>query len=145
MEEKYPFYKWDVFETKHFIFGQDWCVPIPAFFIVEPKRKTMKSILDMTLEEYADFCEIILKGRKLMKEALKISEVDLFQEEKGKHFHVWVFPRYEWMTEFGESIESIRPIMKYAEEKMMTKKDIEKVKEALNKSKEYAVDKKWKK
>jgi diadenosine tetraphosphate (Ap4A) HIT family hydrolase len=132
--EEYPFYKWDVFKTKHFIFGQDWEVPIPGFFIVEPKRKTIKSILDMTKGEYSDFTAVLLKGRKLMKEALGIEIVYLFQEENGKHFHVWVFPWYQWMDKFGKSVEAVRPIMQYAIKNMMTEKDIAQVKGAVEKS-----------
>ncbi|MFA5930942.1 MAG: diadenosine tetraphosphate hydrolase [archaeon] len=141
--KNYPFYKWDVFETKHFILGQDWENPIPAFFIVEPKRKTMKSILDMTKEEYADYSKMVLKTRILMKEGLGIKTVFFYQEEIATHFHTWVLPRYEWMEKFGRSIESVRTIMKYSEEKMMTPKDIASVKEVLEKAKKYAVKKKW--
>ena len=144
MEPKdYPFYKWNVFETKHFILGQDWEIPIPAFFIVEPKRKTMKSILDMSKEEYADYSEILLNSRKLMNEALGIKIVFFYQEEIGSHFHVWMLPRYEWMEKFGKSVESVRLVMEYAKEKMKTDKDISKVKEALVKAQKYAVSKKW--
>lgn len=135
--ENSPFYGWNVFETKHFILGQDWENPIPAFFIVEPKRKTMKSILDMTKEEYADYNEIMLKSRILMKKGLGIKTVFVYQEEIASHFHVWILPRYGWMKRFGRSIESIRPIMDYSKKNMMTEKDIRKVKKILEKAKKF--------
>jgi hypothetical protein len=37
-------------------------------------------------------------------------------EERSKHFHVWIFPRLEWMKNYPNSIASIREIMKYAKE-----------------------------
>jgi diadenosine tetraphosphate (Ap4A) HIT family hydrolase len=141
--KEYPFYKWNVFETKHFILGQDWEAPIPGFFIVEPKRKTMKSILDMSAEEYTDFADVLLKGRRIMKEALGIETVYLFQEEIGDWFHVWMLPRYAWMNKFGESIESIRPAMEHAKEKRMTKENITEVKDAVEKARRFAKEKNW--
>lgn len=137
MTENYPFYKWDVFETKHFIFGQDWCCPIPAFFIVEPKRKEIKSLIDMTQEEYADYSKVVLGGRKLMNEAFGIEKVYLFADENAKHFHLWLFPRYEWMGKFGDGVESIKEIRNYAEKNMMGEENIGKVKDAVEKAKQY--------
>jgi len=33
--------------------------------------------------------------------------------DESHQFHMWMIPRYEWMNEFGRSIESVRPILVY--------------------------------
>src|SRR4051812_48265557 len=103
--------------TEHFNVGQDWCAPITGFFIVGAIDKSKKSILDFTEQELAELMSIARKIRFAMKEILGINEVYLFQNEDSDHgFYLWLFPRHEWMEQFGRKIESVRPIMKYAEE-----------------------------
>ena len=64
--------------------------------------------------------------------------VYLFENEDTKHwFHLWVFPRFEWMEEFGQKVESVRPIINYAKEKMNTPKVREEVKEFVRKMRDY--------
>lgn len=52
-------------------------------------------------------------------------------------FHLWMFPRYEWMKEFGAKIESVRPIMKYAQGLEITDELLAEVKEAARLVREY--------
>ncbi len=69
-----------------------------------------------------------------MKDVLGISVVYLFENEDTPHyFHLWVFPRHKWMEKFGKKIESVRPIMNYAKEKMCTEKNFEDVRKAVEK------------
>lgn len=74
-----------------------------------------------------------------MREALGIQVVYLIQEEDtSDHFHVWMFPRYPWMTEkFGRKIQSVRPIMEYARESLKTPENLKQVDEATAKLKQY--------
>ena len=76
-----------------------------------------------------------------MRDILGIDNVYLFQSEINPHdFHIWMFPKYAWMTEekFGRSaIKSVRPAMNYARDNMMDEKTISKVKEAVEKMKKY--------
>ena len=74
-----------------------------------------------------------------MREKLDIQTVYLVQEEDtSHHFHLWVFPRYEWMVEkFGRKIQSVRPIMEYAREHMKTKDNLKKVDDATKKMKQF--------
>lgn len=134
---KYPFENETVFLGKSFRIGQDWEVPIPAFFILSSKRK-LKSILEFTDEESEEFMLLLKLLRKGMLHELKIKDVCLFQNEDTDHgFHVWVFPRHAWMEKFGRKIQSVRPIMEYAKEKMMTPKTIEEIKENVLLMKNY--------
>ncbi len=51
-----------------------------------------------------------------MREVNGCDEVYLFQNEDSQHgFHLWLFPRYGWMDQYGRKIQSVRPIMEYAE------------------------------
>jgi len=94
---------------------------------------------EFTKEERADFIEFLYRLRKTMREALDIQVVYLIQEEDtSHHFHVWIFPRYDWMAEkFGRKIQSVRPIMEYARENMKTLDNLKNIDEAVKKIKKY--------
>ncbi|KKQ68343.1 MAG: putative HIT family hydrolase [Parcubacteria group bacterium GW2011_GWC2_39_11] len=70
---------------------------------------------------------------------LGIKTVCFFQDEGTHHnlFHLWIFPRYEWMEKFGEKIESIRPIIDYAKENMVNEKVFKEVRDMVKKMREY--------
>ncbi|MEK6921413.1 MAG: HIT domain-containing protein [Nanoarchaeota archaeon] len=122
-----------ILETESFKVAQDWEVPIPGFFIVSTKRKIL-SIAEMTEKEAEEFIKIVRHVRQAMKDSLNIKEVYLFQNEDSKHgFHLWMFPRYDWMEQFGKKIESVKPIMLYAEKNMISENKIEEVKDAVRK------------
>ena len=124
--------------TKTFGFGQDWEIPIPAFFIAGTIDKTKRSIQDFTNDELTELVLNIKKVRIAMTEVLGIKDVYIFQNEDTEHgFHIWIFPRYDWMEKFGKKIESVRPIMNYAKENMSTESDIKEVKDVAEKIKEY--------
>ena len=123
--------------TKHFDIHQDWDVPIFGFFIVASVRK-VDSIADFTEEEVQEFSELLYKLRKGMRDVLRIKDVYLFQREDTEHsFHLWVFPRHDWMEKFGRKVESIRPIIDYAKNNMATEDVFREVKDAVGKIKEY--------
>ncbi len=137
MTEKILFPKENIVTTKLFNVSQDWEVPIPGFFIIAPFRK-IKCISEFSDEEAIEFIHLLLKVRKGMREILKIQEVYLFQNEDSQHgFHLWVFPRHEWMNKFGKKIQSVRPIMEYAKENMAHGKNLEIVLEYVKKMKKY--------
>ncbi len=124
--------------TKNFDFGQDWEIPIPAFFIAGARDKTKRSIQDFTDDELTELILNIKKVRIAMTKVLRIEDVYIFQNEDTEHgFHVWIFPRYEWMEQFGRKIQSVKPIMTYAKEHMTTDMNIQEVKNTTKKIKEY--------
>lgn len=123
--------------TKHFDIHQDWEVPIPGFFIIASVRK-IKSIADFKKKELKEFSELLYKLREGMRDILKIEDVYLFQrEDTNSGFHLWVFPRFKWMNKIGKKIESVRPIIDYAQENMINKDTSQEVKEMVEKMKNY--------
>lgn len=126
-----------ILETELFRVAQDWEVPIPGFFIVSAKRG-IRSIIDLTDKEAEEFIKVVRHVRQAMKDTLNIKEVYLFQNEDSKHgFHLWMFPRHDWMETFGRKIESVKTIMAYAEENMNNENAINEVKKAVKKMREH--------
>ena len=140
MIDKILFPNENIITTNLFNVNQDWEVPIPGFFIIAPLRK-LKSIDEFTDEEANEFINLIRKVRKGMRDILKIEEVYFFQNEDSKHgFHLWIFPRYKWMEKFGRKIESVKPIMNYAKEKMLSDDVFKEVRENVKKMEEFMSD-----
>ena len=125
-------------ETEFFDAVQDYEIPIPGFVILVSRRH-FQSVDEFTDEERDDFIALLCRMRSTMRRALNVQTVYLVQEEDtSHHFHVWMFPRYEWMAErFGRKIQSVRPIMEYAREHMKTKDNLGKVDEATEKMRKY--------
>lgn len=118
--------------TDYFEARQDYAIPIAGFVVISSKRH-MQSVDEFTLEERHDFMDFLHELRTRMREKLEIQTVYLVQEEDASHFHVWLFPRYSWMNEFGRKIKSVKPIMKWSKTNLNTSENIEKVKEAVDK------------
>lgn len=140
MADRILFPKENIITTKYFDVHQDWEVPIPGFFIIAPLRK-MKSISEFTDEEAVEFMNLIRKVRKGMKEILKIEKVYLFQNEDTEYgFHFWIFPRHNWMEKFGREIQSVKLIMDYAKENMLSDDVSKEVRDYVKKMKKYMSD-----
>lgn len=126
-----------ILTTDNFIVAQDWEVPIAGFFILSSKRK-IRSIAEFTDDEAKEFGVLIKKVRGGMLETLGINDVYFFQNEDSVHdFHLWMFPRYEWMKKFGIKIESVRPIMQYAQNLEITDKLLAEVKKSATVMRDY--------
>ena len=120
--------------TNTFDVHQDWEVPIPGFFIIASVDSSKRSIAEFSDAEITELALIIKRLRIVMKDVLGIEVVYIFENEDTRHgFHVWIFPRHEWMKEFGIKIESVRPIINYSKEHMMTESALTEVKEAAAK------------
>jgi diadenosine tetraphosphate (Ap4A) HIT family hydrolase len=116
-----------IIATQNFDVHQDQEIPIPGFFILAPFRK-IKSIAEFTDAETTEFIVLLKKVRIKMQEILDIQEVYLFQnEDTDSGFHLWIFPRHAWMDQFGRKIQSVRPIINFAKEKMLTDADFKEV------------------
>lgn len=106
-----------IFQTKNFILHQDPEIPIVGFLVITSKRH-FQYFHDMSEQESKELIEIL----KFTMDAIKnLSFGDNIQhtliiEERSKHFHIWIFPRLEWMENYPNSITSIRDIMRYAKE-----------------------------
>jgi diadenosine tetraphosphate (Ap4A) HIT family hydrolase len=108
-------------ENRRFYMHQDPEIPIPGFLIIAPRRH-VHAIVDLTADEYADFASLLQSGRKLLTWLPELRSVTVIQEEHSSHFHLWLFPWYDWMIEkYGKrSLNHIRPIMEYAKTSLNT-------------------------
>ena len=126
-----------VLKTKYFDIHQDWEVPILGFFIIASVRD-IKSVADFTGDELEEFGRLLRQMRIGMRDVLNIKEVYLFQREDSEHgFHVWIFPRHEWMEKFGRKSESMRPIINYAKENMVNEEASREVREMVSAMRVY--------
>lgn len=105
-----------IFEGKTVLLGADPEIPIPGFLIVNVK-KHVRSFSEFSREERIEIADVIACAEKALRELNITNEVTLVQEERSKHFHLWIFPHYDWMTEkFGKGINYLRAISEYARE-----------------------------
>ncbi|MBP6889247.1 MAG: diadenosine tetraphosphate hydrolase [Candidatus Moranbacteria bacterium] len=127
-----------VFTTEHFDAHQDFEIPLPGFIIISSRRH-LQSVDEFTEEEKRNFIDTLVAIRTGMRKSLAIDTVYLIQEEDTKHhFHIWIFPRSDWMAEkFGEKTPSLKPIMEYARENLKTTENLKKVEEAVTMLKAY--------
>ncbi|RDY72039.1 HIT family protein [Halobacillus sp. SY10] len=101
-------------ETEHFHAHQDVAYPIRGLVIVASKRH-IKGLDELTEQEQRDYITFITKIRKAQRKVLGIENVYYFyNEDTTHHFHLWMVPRYDWMYEFGRSVESVRPVLLHA-------------------------------
>ncbi|MDR2531638.1 MAG: HIT family hydrolase [Oscillospiraceae bacterium] len=115
-------------ETENFILHHDPEVPIKGFLIIASKQH-IKSITQLSKPQAIEFFELCYKARVALSSFEDIDECALIQEERSSHFHFWILPKYKWLNDlFDNSLSSLRPIMKYAEENLKTEKNIEDIK-----------------
>lgn len=120
-----------VIETEHFHAHQDVAYPIKGLIILASKRH-IKCFDELTEEEKIDYLNILTKIRKAQREVLGIKYIYYFyNEDTTHHFHTWMVPRYEWMEEFGRSVESVRPVLLHARNNMNDKENVKEVIEAI--------------
>ena len=129
-----------IYKTENFILLQDPEVPLKGFFIVQAK-KHVNSIIDFEEEQQIELIKLTNRARLVLKELNICQEVTIVQEERSKHFHIWLFPNYDWMQEkFGKGIEYLRDINEYIIENA-TEKDKKEVLKVLESLKKYFNDK----
>ncbi|CRK82068.1 HIT family protein [Neobacillus massiliamazoniensis] len=121
-----------VVETDYFHAHQDVAYPIPGLMILASKRH-IKCFDELYEEEKADYIHILTKIRKAQRDVLGIENVYYFyNEDTTHHFHTWMVPRYEWMYEFGRSVESVRPVLLHARNEMNHEENLHKVMKAID-------------
>lgn len=112
---------------KNFFIQQDLETPLKGFLVIVSKRH-LKSIAQLSLDEATELTNLIYKSRLALNEISDIKEVVIIQEERSNHFHVWLFPKYNWMNDlFENSLTDIRKIMQYAKLNMNNEKNIKEV------------------
>ncbi|MBS4216473.1 MULTISPECIES: HIT family protein [Neobacillus] len=116
-----------IIETDHFHAHQDVAYPIEGLVILASKRH-IKCFDELTDTEKHDYINLLTKIRKAQRETLGIEYVYYFyNEDTSHHFHTWLVPRYEWMYDFGRSIESVRPVLLHARNNMIDEENRRKV------------------
>ncbi|MDP9410762.1 MAG: diadenosine tetraphosphate hydrolase [Actinomycetota bacterium] len=126
-----------VYGSPHFHAHQDVAYPVPGLVIVAARRH-YKALDEMTEEESLDFIHTVRLLRTAQRGALGVEAVYYFyNEDTTHHFHVWMVPRYEWMYEFGRSVESLRPALLHARERMSDPESAERVRRAAERLREY--------
>ena len=129
-----------IYETENFILAQDAEVPLKGFLIIQAK-KHVNSIINFSEKEQIELIKLINKSRMALKELNICQEVTIVQEERSKHFHIWIFPNYEWMQEkFGKGIKYLRDINEYVIE-TATENDEKEVLQTVENLKKYFSDK----
>lgn len=114
-------------ETENFFIQQDLEIPLKGFLIIASK-KHIKSITQLTFYEVTELTNLLYKSRLALSKISDINEVVIIQEERSNHFHVWLFPKYDWMNElFENSLTDIRKIMQYIKLNMKNEKNIKEV------------------
>lgn len=107
-----------IVETEHFHAHQDVAYPIKGLVILASKRHVY-GLDELSEEEMIDYMNLIRRIRKAQRDVLGIEHVYYFyNEDTSHHFHTWMVPRYEWMYEFGRSVESVRPVLLHARNHM---------------------------
>lgn len=118
---------------------QDFEIPIPGFIIIASKRHIF-AVDEFTDDEKLDFINFLTKVRSAMRTTLHIEHSYMILEEDttSSHFHIWLFPRYDWMKEkFGTKIESVKPIMKWAIENLKTDNNLSDIKFATQELRDH--------
>ena len=130
-----------VYETEYFHAHQDVAYPIKGLIILASKRH-IKCFDELTEEEQNDYIHDISKIRKAQRKVLDIEYVYYFyNEDTTHHFHTWLVPRYEWMYEFGRSVESVRPVLLHARNQMNDEENMREVVDAIKKLTIELIDK----
>ena len=122
-----------VIETEYFHAHQDVAYPIKGLIILASKRH-IKCFDELTEEEKLDYISLLSRIRKAQREVLGIEYIYYFyNEDTTHHFHTWMVPRYEWMYDFGRSIESVRPVLLHARNNMNNDENVKEVMRAIKK------------
>lgn len=120
-----------VIETEYFHAHQDVAYLIKGLIILASKRH-IKCFDELNEEEMEDYMNLLTRIRKAQREILGIEYIYYFyNEDTTHHFHTWMVPRYEWMYEFGRSIESVRPVLHHARNHMNSPEQIQEVVDAI--------------
>ncbi len=99
-------------QTGSFVAHQDPLIPLPGFLVIASRRH-IRSIGEMTGEEYAEFLQLLRQVHAAIKKVVQVEFLTLLQEENSGHFHLWFFPWLpEVIREHGQpSLTTIRSIM----------------------------------
>lgn len=120
-----------IYESSHFHVHQDVAYPIRGLVIVASKRH-FYCMDELTQEEQLEYISLVHRIRNEQRTRLGIEKVYYFyNEDTTHHFHLWMVPRYEWMVQFGHSVESLRPVLLHARNHMNDSENMKEVIEGI--------------
>lgn len=120
-----------IYESTNFHVHQDVAYPIRGLMILASKRH-FYCMDELTGEEQIEYITLIHKIRNEQRTLLGIDKVYYFyNEDTTHHFHLWMVPRYEWMYQFGSSVESLRPVLLHARNNMNDEENMRSVIEGI--------------
>ena len=69
------------------------------------------------------------KTLKILRENKICDRFDIiFEEKENRHFHVWIMPRHEWMSEIVDDlIDNIGEVFQYAKTNFRTPNNYEEI------------------
>lgn len=128
-----------IYDGKSIILAADPEIPIPGFLIITSKRH-IQSFAELYTKERIEIVNTIALAEKAIKDLNIAETVTIVQEERSKHFHIWIFPNQEWMKEkFGYGLQYLREINSYAKQNA-SDEDIEKVINTADAVKAYMIN-----
>jgi diadenosine tetraphosphate (Ap4A) HIT family hydrolase len=129
-----------IYDGRSIILGADPEIPISGFLVITCKRH-IQSFMELSADERLEIGDTIVLAEKAIKDLNIAKTVTLVQEERSRHFHIWIFPEQDWMKEkIGLGLMHMRDINTYTRENA-TKEDIEKVISTAMKIKTYIGEK----
>jgi len=94
-------YAGTVFRGRHFHAHQDVEIALPGFVVVSTVRH-IASTMQFSSAEREEFSSVLVRLRYAQNHC-GLKNVYLFQNEDTlDHFHLWMFPIYDWMLKFGK-------------------------------------------
>lgn len=125
-----------VYKSATFVVHQDPEIPIEGFLIITA-REHIKSLNELSKNQRYELIDLMNIGVQAIKECNISKEITIIEEERSKHFHVWLFPWHEWMGKaYQHGVYDARTIMKEAKEHT-TENDIKGVFNAVDRIKNY--------
>ena len=126
-----------ILETDSFHAHQDVAYPIPGMVILASKRHLLclDELSDSEVEEWARVLHLL---RSAQRAVLGVDHVYYFYNEDTRHhFHTWMMPRYQWMSELGRSVQSVRPILRRSADETVRALDTKAVEQAAADLRKY--------
>ena len=105
-----------IYDGESIILAADPEIPIPGFLIITSKRH-IQSFTELFYEERVEVVNTIALAEKAIKDLHIAETVTVVQEERSRHFHIWIFPNQEWMqNKFGYGLQYLHDINSFAKE-----------------------------
>ena len=107
-----------LYDGKYLVINQDPAVPIPGFIVITLKRH-INSYNLLSKEEKIEISNLLYLIEKIEKELNISKEFTIVQEDRCPHFHIWIFPDENWLSnEFPRGIEKLREMFKISKERV---------------------------